>query len=447
MSLETLAQKIEYDLSMINYPPKPWRFEDEGIVDVAIIGAGMAGLTAAFALLKLGVSKIKIFDENEEGKEGPWITYARMVTLRSPKQVMGPALGIPSLTFQSWFEAQHGSSAWEDLGKIPRQKWMEYLIWFRKVLKLPVQNETKLLSIAPLDSHIKLHLSNETVLTHKVVLATGRSGYGGPEIPDFIRKIPKSRWAHTNELIDFASLKEKSVAIVGGGDAGFDAARIALEHHAKSADLFIRRSRLPNTNPARELFFPGCLLGYSSLTDEEKWKIVSHVFDRGTTPPRETLEGISKYPNFHFHANVDAEKILDQYDYIILGTGLAVDVTKQPELKPFMNDILLWKDKGFNDHPQMAHFPYLGRHFEFLEKKKGSAPRLKDIYCFNYGSYLSLESLGTEIPTIPFGAERLANGIATDFFVKNSQRHIEKLKKYNDPEYRYEEFSFFTSEI
>ena len=183
MSLKSLEEKIARDLAMLNYPPKPRRFEDEDILDAAVIGGGMAGLSAAFALLRQGVSKIRVFDENEEGKEGPWATYARMRTLRSPKQWMGPALGVPSLTFQSWFEAQHGTAEWETLGKIPRLQWMDYLKWYRKILQLPVQSQSKVLSIAPEKKGLKVVLSNETVLAHKVVLATGRSGFGGTGNP------------------------------------------------------------------------------------------------------------------------------------------------------------------------------------------------------------------------------------------------------------------------
>jgi cation diffusion facilitator CzcD-associated flavoprotein CzcO len=322
---------------------------------------------------------------------------------------------------------------------------MDYLVWYRKVLKLPIQNQTRLLEIVPQEGYFKLRLSKGELAAYKVVLATGRAGFGGVEVPEWIRKLPKSRWAHTNELIDFAALKDKRVAIIGGGDSGFDAARIALDHHAKSADLFIRRPALPNTNPARELFFRGCFAGYYDLPDEEKWKIYCHIFDKGTTPPRETLERISKYQKFHFHANTDVEPIKNQFDYFILGCGLAIDGSKQPELKTFIDDVLLWKDKGFTDHPKLGRSPYLGPHFEFIEKKKGKAPYLKDIHCFNYGSTLSHSGLGTEIPPMPFGAERLAEGIASDFLYKDWQKHYEKFKAYNDPEFRPEEFSFFSS--
>lgn len=443
MNLESLEKQIERDLAKINCPPKPWRFEEEGIYDVVIIGAGMAGLQVAVALRKLGILKVQLFDENPQRLEGPWITYARMVTLRSPKNWMGPALGIPSLTFESWFEAKFGISAWEDLGKIPKEQWMEYLIWYRNVLKIPVKNETKLLSITPKKEYLKLQLSNQEILTYKVVLATGRSGFGGSQIPPFFESIPKSKWSHTNERIDFSLLEGKQIAVIGGGDSGFNAAQVALNHHAKKVDLFARRTSIPNTNPARELFFCGCYMGYYQLKDDEKWKVLSHIFEKGITPPREALELISKCPNFHVYEDTKIESVYDLYDYYILATGLAVDGLKQPELKHLMPNILLWEDKGFKNPPKMGRFPYLGPHFEFLEKKKGRAPYLKNIHCFNYGSHLSLGHLGSEIPSMPFGAELLAFGITADFFLKDRKKHYSKFKNYDDPEYLREEFLFF----
>lgn len=49
---------------------------------------------------------LQVLDENPEGCEGPWLTYARMVTLRTNKCLTGLDLGIPSLTFQ--VGAAHG---------------------------------------------------------------------------------------------------------------------------------------------------------------------------------------------------------------------------------------------------------------------------------------------------------------------------------------------------
>ena len=63
-----------------------------------------------------------------------------MPTLRSPKDQTGPDLGIPSLTFEAWYEAQHGAGSFADLDLIPTGAWHDYLQWYRRVLELPVRN-------------------------------------------------------------------------------------------------------------------------------------------------------------------------------------------------------------------------------------------------------------------------------------------------------------------
>ena len=71
-----------------------------------------------------------------------------METLRSPKHLAGPAMGLPNLAFRTWFEAKFGEPAWQDLGKIPRPMWMDYLTWYRQVLALPVENNASVLDIS-----------------------------------------------------------------------------------------------------------------------------------------------------------------------------------------------------------------------------------------------------------------------------------------------------------
>ena len=124
-----------------------------------------------------------------------------METLRSPKQLLGPAYGMASLTFRAWFEAQFGVDAWERLDKIPRLMWMDYLSWYRDVLSLPVENDVEVIRIEPWNGLLKLQLGGigarePHVLTRKVVLATGREGAGQPNIPEFVAELPNDRWAH-----------------------------------------------------------------------------------------------------------------------------------------------------------------------------------------------------------------------------------------------------------
>jgi cation diffusion facilitator CzcD-associated flavoprotein CzcO len=178
--LETLAARLREDLEILQYPPTDWvapRHTEDGVrvVDVVVVGAGMCGLAAAFALRRAGIANIRVLDAGDAGREGPWLTYARMEALRSPKHLAGPALGLPSLAFRSWYEAQWGREAWQQLGKIPRTMWMDYLVWYRMVLNLPVENRCRVTRIVPKSHGFDLEVDRDgrsgTIPTRRVVLA------------------------------------------------------------------------------------------------------------------------------------------------------------------------------------------------------------------------------------------------------------------------------------
>ena len=162
--LAALEQRLAYEMACLQLPAARWtpplELEGLAVVDVAIIGAGMAGLALAAALQHRGMA-VALYDEAPAGLEGPWATTARMETLRSPKQLAGPALGLPSLTFRAWFEAQFGAAQWEALDKIPRLQWMDYLRWYRRVLQLRVHNEHRVTDVLPrADGLVELHLQH-----------------------------------------------------------------------------------------------------------------------------------------------------------------------------------------------------------------------------------------------------------------------------------------------
>ncbi len=199
-NLKALEQRLADDLSLLELPAKPWipprHYQQHAVHDVIIIGAGMCGLTAAASLRFLGVDNLLCLDKSPAGLEGPWLKFARMETLRSPKQLTGPALGLPALTFRAWYEAQFGNAAWEALGKIPRTQWMDYLAWYRKVLQLPVANQVEVTDIQSIEPGLfALHtqdLANGGTQIHyarRVVLANGRDGLGGPYVPGIARSV------------------------------------------------------------------------------------------------------------------------------------------------------------------------------------------------------------------------------------------------------------------
>jgi cation diffusion facilitator CzcD-associated flavoprotein CzcO len=152
--LGALSEKVLLDLSRLDYPKEDWvpPFQHHfgtSVFDVVIVGAGQGGLAAGLALWRERIRNILIIDQAKEGSEGPWLTFARMKTLRTPKYLTGPDTGIPDLTFNAWYSARFSSPEWCDVLRIPREMWMAYLRWFRASLDLPIKNETRLISVVP----------------------------------------------------------------------------------------------------------------------------------------------------------------------------------------------------------------------------------------------------------------------------------------------------------
>ena len=52
-----------------------------------------------------GKQLLAVLDRNAAGRPGPWTSFARMPTLRTPKLGSGLDFGIPQLTPQAWFSA------------------------------------------------------------------------------------------------------------------------------------------------------------------------------------------------------------------------------------------------------------------------------------------------------------------------------------------------------
>lgn len=436
----SLEDQIQKELELLNLPAPSWRQLDDSTLDVAIVGAGQAGIALAHALELEGIYNVRVYDAAPDGKEGPWLTTARMLTLRSGKKLRGPAL-LPSLTFQAWCEAKYGKEAFEDIGKIPTKAWGKYLKWLKKVSSVTVFNDWLLERIEPnSDYTLTLHFEGSRVVrARKVVLATGRCGFGGAEIPEFVQSLPKKLWAHTSERIDPRTFKNKRVAVVGVGASGFDAAAAALENGANKVEIIMRRKELPQVNYASLFAYPGFLKGFYFLTDNERCDFFSKVIELGIPPPQESIDRLKPFSNFtlvdsaaidrvepHQQAvRISTSKAEHIVDLIVLATGYKVDGSKQAELRDIIDQALLWKDVHPNVPNKLGSFPYLGLHFEFLEKEKGTAPWLANIHCFNYGAFLSHGRIAGDIDALPVGITRLVEGLAVGLFLQDTCRNGE----------------------
>ena len=110
MSLDALTAQARRELEQLRYPVANWVLPRDGFLDVVVVGGGMCGQTATFALLREGVRNLRCLDRAPRGAEGPWTTFARMDILRSPKHLTGPDLGVAALTYRAYHEAKSSES-------------------------------------------------------------------------------------------------------------------------------------------------------------------------------------------------------------------------------------------------------------------------------------------------------------------------------------------------
>ncbi len=464
--LSLLDEQARHDLARLNYPAPNWVPPLQGpdgkpLLDVLVVGAGMCGQTAAFALLKEGVRNLRIIDQAAYGHEGPWGTFARMETLRSPKHLTSPDLGVPSLTFRAWYEAQYGEVGWEALYKIPTRQWLAYLLWVRKITAVPVENQTTLAALEPVGEWLRAALGTaqgkEVIYARKVVLALGRDGSGAPRWPRFASFDPASTAARTRVFhsavdIDFAALKGKRVGVLGAGSSAFDNAGTALEAGAAEVRMFARRATLPQVNKSKWASFPGFFHGFIALDDATRWKFLTHIFDEQVPPPFESVLRCDKHAAFTLHlgegwrdlapaaqsVRVTTAQGAYEFDAVIIATGFDVDMMARAEVTAFREQVQVWRDRVSDDeaqrHPEEARFPYLGPGFEFIERTPGASPAARNVHVFNWGCAMSHGQLAGDIPGLGTGATRLGQAVARDLFLMDQQRLYNTLLRHAEPE-------------
>ena len=467
IGLPALEARLREDLQWLDLPAQPWvkprHQEGQLLLEVAVIGGGMAGLALATELRHLGVKAV-VFDQSEEGFEGPWATTARMQTLRSPKQLSGPALGLPALTFRAWFEAQFGLAAWEQLDKIPRLQWAEYLRWYRHVLRLDVRNRHRVTRVQPrADGCVELSIDADgqalNVSARHVVLATGRDGLGGPWVPAVADALPREYWAHSADGLQDHWFVGKRVAVIGGGASAMDAAGTALEAGARSVDVLVRRKDLPRINKGKGAGSPGMTHGYWRLPDDWKWSIRHYLNLQQVPPPQGSTLRVSRHANARFLLGSPVESVAVQadgslllqtptahlhYDFLVFATGFRSNWALRPEFSPFAPHIKLWSDRysapaGQEDH-ELSQLPDLGPLFEFLERVPGTCPGLDRVHCFSYPAALTYGGVSGDIPAISEGAKRMAQGLAGQLFNDDIELHFEAMQAYAEPELKGDEW-------
>lgn len=453
-SLDALAQRVAYDLACLDYPTFDWlppAFDDAGlpVLDVLIVGAGQSGLAAAWALRRKRVAAVRIVDAAPAGREGPWATYARMDTLRTPKYITAMDGGFASLSFRAWYDASGLAPPWDEIERAPRLVWMAYLGWFRKVLSIPVENETGLLGFEPLaNGHLRVRLRHasgeqETVTTRKLVLATGLEGGGRHDGPFHLAAgLPREVWAHAYHDIDFDRLRGQRVAVLGIGSAAADNAHAALRAGSARVDLFARRKHIDELEARGWVENTGFLQAFADLDDDLRWRFSHRRIGVSSPAPVWSIDKCKAYGQCSFHLGVhwrglswtgdeiliDTSQGEHRADFVVFGTGASVDLALRPELAAHAAHIALWRDvylPGPHERCEASlGYPYLGQGFELRPRVEGSAGYLANVHLFNQASAVSMGVGAASVTGLGFATERLATALVRDLYRSVAHGHI-----------------------
>lgn len=450
-TLPALERQVARELELTAYPAVPWVApciapDGTEALDCAVIGGGQYGLALAGLLRREQVRRIAVFDAAPDGQEGPWVTFARMGMLRTPKDLAGPECGVPSLSFRAFWEAQHGPEAWDQMYRIPRTAWMDFLQWFRRVMDVPVRNGWRLTGMQPTADGELVSLLFDTpdgpMRQHArcVVMATGAGGAGGHAIPDAIaRAVPPGRVVHANDRLDLSVFKGERVGILGAGATAFDLAIAALKAGAARADVCVRRRDLPRDNPRRWMESAGHLAHYVDLPDAAKWATFTRLRQIGQPPPQPTFDAAMALPGFRLRLGMPwdsvrwtgSEIVVEGagkrlvFDRLAIATGFLSDMALRPEYAALLPHAALWRDRFTPPAEQaderLGRQPYLDRFGGFTERLPGAAPWLGRVFTITSNASLSLGPVAASISAMKYVAPRLVEGVKRRLFLDQQE--------------------------
>ncbi len=475
-ALRALEARVAHDLACLNYPPANWvpartGLDGERLLDVLVVGAGMCGQTAAYALRKEGVLHQRVIDARACGLEGPWATHARMEMLRSPKHLTGPDLGVPTLTFRAWYEARFGTDAWQALHKVWKLDWRDYLLWVRRMVGVSVDQQVRLVAVEPAGPHAvcvtlddpQTSLAPQRFHVRKLVHALGREGSGGARWPRFDgldadSTAARARVFHSSDEVPFATLSGARIGILGVGASAFDNAGLALESGAAAVTVFARRPVLPQVNKSKWTSFAGFFRGYPALPAERRLDFYRHVFEEQVPPPFESVLRCDRHEQFALRlgepwldvapdaqgVTVSTPQGAHRFDVVILATGFDVDLLDRPELRALVQHVRTWSDQSVagsvDSTPidrELGRFPDLSDGFA-LQARAGVpselASALARIHLFNWGSTISHGAVAGDIPGLATGALRLSAAVARDLFVEDADLHEARMHAHEEAE-------------
>ncbi len=243
--IDAISEKARYQASK----------RTAGVYDVAIVGAGAAGLSAGLRAIENELNYILI--EKEDTPGGAILSYPRQ------KLVMTVPVEIPKY-------------GWMRKKELSKEELLE--LWNHIIIKtgLSVQCNQKLENVTRENGHLRIQTaSGAEFLANNLVLALGRRG-----TPRKLNVPGENTSKVTYQLIDAGKYENGKLLVVGAGDAGVEAA-VGLSKQkgtvvslVNTGDAF-PKAKQKNQDRIKEAEANGLIkIFYNSTTKEIKEKSV-----------------------------------------------------------------------------------------------------------------------------------------------------------------------------
>ncbi len=171
------------------------------MVEVAVIGAGQAGLATSYWLAKRGIDHV-LLERDQPGTSWKqrWDTFC----LVTPNWT----LNLPGFSYDGD----------DPDGFILRDEIADYVARYRQFLNAPVEESTEVLRLRRNNGSWVLHTNHGDWSARSVVVATGAFPF--PSTPPIAPSIPDLLQLHSQDYRRVSDLPDGGVLVVGSGQSG-----------------------------------------------------------------------------------------------------------------------------------------------------------------------------------------------------------------------------------
>jgi putative flavoprotein involved in K+ transport len=213
-------------------------FPSSGDVEVAVIGAGQAGLAMGYFLRRQGLRFVIL--ERAAEIAPAWRERWDSLTLFTPRRYSA----LPGLPFPG-----------DPDGYPTRDEVIVYLERYAEAFDLPIEldSEVKKLELGD-DGRFRVHLDDRTITPDQVVVATGP--FQTPFVPKLAERLAGDVFQiHAVGYRRPDEVPPGTVLVVGGGNTGFQIAQELSATHKVVLSIGSRQTPLPQRLLGRDLFW------------------------------------------------------------------------------------------------------------------------------------------------------------------------------------------------